>query len=184
MQILQRNVLIVFYEPFKYLRWDSPDQDVNRLRQRLRGMLFPESAGPLRDLLRDNSKHFTRESELRALLAAYHEEFGGGTPYDAGSAFSAIIRTAIPATSLWNQRRNTFVSCSIQNYRRNRRSASSFLLMVIYYSRSFSPKHSCWLRIARLLIHPFSANSKGDEKSNRCQLRQLKLQRSPGKQEG
>jgi hypothetical protein len=99
-QILQRNVLIVFYEPFKYLRWNSPDQDVNRLRQRLRGMLFPESAGPLRDLLRDNSKHFTSESELRALLAAYHEEFGGGTPYASAAEAAQLLKQRLSLQSI------------------------------------------------------------------------------------
>jgi Domain of unknown function (DUF4132) len=60
-------------------QWGRPDDWKNTLRLQMRSLLFPESAGPLLDLLHSHA-HFESESDLQALLTAYHQDLGGGEP--------------------------------------------------------------------------------------------------------
>ncbi|GHO79689.1 hypothetical protein KSD_74600 [Ktedonobacter sp. SOSP1-85] len=96
---LCQDELAPLYEHLSQVRWHSAQIEENQMRLLIRHLLFPQSAGPLRDLLQDNTRHFTSDSELLILLAAYHEEFGAGTP-DIDAELTRLIQQRLGAQSI------------------------------------------------------------------------------------
>lgn len=74
------------YYAVSQCRWYRYDAWENMMRLQLRSMLFPESAGPLHDMVQVAPTPLEQESDLRALLAAYYQDLACGTPFEVEPA--------------------------------------------------------------------------------------------------
>ncbi len=97
---LYQEELMLLYEHLAHFEWYNLQQDENQLRLLIRGLLFPQSAGPLRDFLQDSTLHFTADDEIRTLLAAYHEEIGAGAPHRDFEEYTLLLQQRLSQQSI------------------------------------------------------------------------------------